>query len=307
MTAKLPRNNAEPFVVRAPGRLGGRFLPILLVAGVSLVAVNTRAASLREREQEIAERSEKKKKDKEESSAKSSAAVPSSLGSGTYPSFSGDDTFFGSFWMWVIAAPFRYNPWEPRVAMRPDVAEEGWDDGEGFGGHWHEWGEQTIPYARVDYNFQFIDTADSVHDVRFELGYRLFGFLGRMTRYTEPDGFTLDLNQYYGMFRVGGADLNLIPGAFELGIGVGMVSHAGDSRDTSAAFTLPLKYYPIDYFGIEFRPAWYRWQEIMIGDYDISASLGGRFVQMRCGYRWIWDDGKVDVQSGTYVGVSVSL
>jgi hypothetical protein len=266
------------------------------------------AGSLREREQEITERSEKKKKDKEESSAQSGAAVPSSFGSGTYPSYSSDDTFFGSFWMWVIAAPFRYNPWEPRASMRSEAAaDEGWADSDALEGHWHEWGEQTMPCARVDYNRQFIDTADEVHDIRFELGYRLFGFLGRMTRYTEPDGFTLDLNQYYGMLRLGGVDSSLIPGAFELGIGVGMVHHSGALDDTSVAFTLPIKYYPIDYFGIEFRPAWYRWQEISIGDYDISASLGWRFAQMRYGYRWIWDDGMVDEQSGPYVGVSVSF
>lgn len=276
-------------------------MTVVVVLGIML-AGTAQAGSLREREQELAEKKAKKKKEK----STSTSGTSSSFSSAPYPS-SSSDGFFDHFWMGLLSAPFRYNPEDPDIEMLPDDAAEDWAGNGAIHDHWHIWGEHTIPYARADYNWQFIDSADEVRDIRFELGYRLFGFQGRMTRYTEPDGYTLDLNQYYGLLRIGGVDSDVVPGAFEVGLGVGMVYHSGTFDDSSAALTVPIKYYPVDYFGIEFRPAWYRWMDVPIGDYDISASLGWRFLQMRYGYRWIWDDGMVDEQSGPYAGVSISF
>jgi hypothetical protein len=100
-----------------------------------------------------------------------------------------------------------------------------------------------------------------------------------------------------------------VPGSFEVNIGAGVAQHSGDiaEDDSSGAFTFALKYYPADWVGVEFRPAYYRWEEIMVRDYDLSLSLGYRYLMARAGYRWLWDQGIVGVQSGPYAGLSLSF
>ena len=282
-----------------------------VISGVlaSLLVSSVFGGGLQDREKEITERSAAKteKKDSASNSNTRSDAAYSSFGSGTYPSTGGGESFLGSFWAWLVASPFQYRYDDPGASMSD---EEGWADGTGSIFPRHELGQATVPYVRFDYNYQFVenDQPTDVHDGRLELGYKFFAFHGRMTKYIQDDGFTLDLRQYYGVLRYGGCRPDFIPGTFEFGVGLGLVHHTGDvTDDSSGAITIPLKYYPAEWFGIEFLPAWYRWQEITIGDYDISASLGGRFLQFRGGYRWLWDEGVVDVQSGPYLGLSVSF
>ena len=68
-----------------------------------------------------------------------------------------------------------------------------------------------------------------------------------------------------------------------------------------------MKVNPADWLGLEFRPAWYRPQERTIGDYDLSASLGWRYIDLRCGYRWLWMQGEGTLLDGPYAGVSLSF
>lgn len=275
-------------------------------AMVLLVVCSAFGGSLQDREQDVAERSAAKKKEPNPSQPHSDAAH-SAFGSGTYPS-SGDESFLASFWGWLVAAPFYYRYDDPAASMSPGGEE--WDSEHRSIFPQHVQGEATVPYVRFDYNYQFVDGDQHIdtHDGRLELGYKYFAFHGRMTKYIQDDGFTLDLRQYYGVLRYGGYRPDFVPGTFEMAVGLGVVQHTGDVKDdSSGALTFPIKYHPTDWFGVEFRPAWYRWQEITIGDYDLSASLGTRFVQFRGGYRWLWDNGMVDVQSGPYVGLSGSF
>jgi hypothetical protein len=261
--------------------------------------------TLQDREKEVTERSEDKKDDK--SPPKYNA--DSAFGSGTYPSSSrGSGGFLSDFWGWLVLAPFDYRHDDPASAMSSEDDE--WASGSGSIFPRHRTGEATVPYARFDYNYQWVDgdLPIDTHDGRLELGYTFFGFEARMTKYMQNDGFTLDLRQYYGVLRYGGYRPDFLPGTFEFSIGLGVAHHTGDvADDTSGALTIPLKYYPVDWFGVEFRPAWYRWKEIAVGDYDLSANLGSRFIQLRGGYRWFWDNGVVDVQSGPYAGFSLSF
>jgi hypothetical protein len=260
--------------------------------------------SLKDREQDIAERSAAKTEKKDKAPDTRSDAAYSAFGSGTYPSSGGGESFLGGFWSWLVAAPFQYRHDDPSASMSQDGEE--WADGSRSFFPEHTLGQATVPYVRFDYNRQSSDW-DPV-DARLELGYKLIAFQGRMTKYTDEAGDVLDVHQYYGVLRYGGRRPDFLPGTFEFGIGLGAAHHTGDVQDdTSGAITVPLKYHPTEWFGVEFRPAWYRWQEITIGDYDLSASLGGRFVQLRGGYRWIWDNGAVDEQSGPYAGISVSF
>jgi hypothetical protein len=261
--------------------------------------------TLQDREKDITERSNEKKDDSNPPKYDSDTA----FGSGTYPSTpSGSSGFLSDFWGWLVLAPFSYRHDDPMASMSPD--REGWANESGSIFPPHAKGMATVPYARFDYNYQFVDgdLPIDTHDGRMELGYKFFAFQARMTKYMQSDGFTLDLRQYYGVLRYGGYRPDFLPGTFEFSIGLGLAHHAGDVEDdTSGAITIPLKYYPTEWLGVEFRPAWYRWKEIAVGDYDLSASLGPRYVQLRGGYRWFWDNGVVGVQSGPYAGVSLSF
>ena len=266
-------------------------------------------AGLQEREKEVRTRSESKKSDSDkDSDHQHDNSTYSSYGSGTYPHHQGSSSgsFMSDFWGWLVAAPFAYRSDDPASTI--DGGDGTWADDSDSLFPRHEKGQHTVPTARVDYNFQWADDVDA-RDGRIELGYKWFGFLGRMTRYEDTTGFVLDVRQYYGVLRYGGYRPDFVPGTFEANLGVGIAHHTGDIQqdDTSAAFSLALKYYPTDWIGFEFRPAWYRWEEITIRDYDLSASIGHRYFMLRGGYRWLWDRGEVDVQSGPYAGLSVSF
>ena len=96
-------------------------------------------------------------------------------------------------------------------------------------------------------------------------------------------------------------------GSWEVGLGAGTAQQIANEESSSWALTMPVKLYPTDWFGVEFRPAWYRWNDRVIGDYDLSASLGWQFVQLRGGYRWLWMQGQGHFFNGPYAGVSISF
>ena len=235
----------------------------------------------------------------------------SSFGSGTYPSSSGGESFLGGFFAWLVAAPFQYRHDDPAGSLQSDseasLDDEGWAD-EGAWFPKHAWGDATVPYVRADYNWQHINSNLKAVDLRIEAGYKLLAFYGRHTLYSESNpADELTVNQYYGMLRFGGAANEILPGTVEVGLGVGAVQHIGNEEHVSGAFTVPVKFYPADWVGFEFRPAWYQWKDRNVGDYDLSASFGYRFVQFRGGYRWRWMKGIGHQLNGPYAGVSVSF
>lgn len=283
-----------------------RFRVFLSVSAI-LLAYEVSAGRLSILEQEVAEKSRAKAEKKKEVKARSyNDSSNSSFGSGTYPS-AGGESFLGGFWAWLIASPFQYQHDDPSGSLLQDENEEGWSNGQHSIYPKHVLGQATAPYVRVDYNEQKIDSLTDAQDIRIEVGYKLVAFHGRMTEYKDED--TLDIDQYYGVLRYGGCRPGFLPGTFEFafGLGVAQIQFEGSNKDSSGALTVPLKYYPTDWFGIEFRPAWYRWMDVNVSDYDLSASVGYRFVQLRGGYRWLGVQG-VDIDlNGPYVGMSVSF
>lgn len=237
---------------------------------------------------------------------RTATAATSSFGTGTYPSSA--ESFLGSFWSWLVAAPFAYRHEDPSASMNTGEAG-GWQGRRSIFPE-HVPGEATVPYARVDYNRQQVDSATDADDVRVELGYKALAFHGRSTMYTTDSlNQSLDINQYYGVLRYGGSRPDFVPGTFEVGIGLGisqikLEDNLGEIKESGGALTFPLKYYPREWLGIELRPAWYTWSKgARVGDYDLSASVGHRFLQLRGGYRWLTT---LEI-NGPYVGVSASF
>ena len=260
---------------------------------------------LRDFAEEATGSSSAKPEKKKEQSRNYNDAATSSFGSGTYPSDDGGASFLGGFYAWLIASPFDSRHDDPSASLG--------EDGQGRHSIFpeHLLGEATVPYVRVDYNWQSVDSDIDANDMRVELGYKMLAFHGRSTMYKDrSDGFEMDINQYYGVIRYGGYRPDFLPGTFEAGIGVGVsqikTNDSGIEDASGMALTFPLKYYPVQWFGVEFRPAWYTWlQEERVGDYDLSASFGHRYLQVRGGYRWLTaGDVKID---GPYAGISLSF
>ncbi len=236
------------------------------------------------------------------------SAAESAFGSGTYPSEEGGVSFLGSFYAWLVASPFKTH------AGDPAIDEDGADGAPVRHGIFprHLPGEATALFVRFDYNRQSVDSETDADDLRIELGYKMLAFHARTTMYSNDTlGQDLDINQFYGVLRYGGYRPGFLPGTFEAGLGLGVSQinfedALGTIDDSTIAFTLVGKYYPVQWFGVEFRPAWYRWDGAQVGDYDLSASVGYRFVQLRGGYRWLGFSGSEDL-NGPYLGLSASF
>lgn len=233
-----------------------------------------------------------------------SSTANSAFRAGVFPANEGGSSFLGSVYAWWVAASV-----ESRVG--PADGSDGAPVQRSLFPR-HRLGEATAPYVRVDMNRQSIDAATHATDLRIELGYKMGAFHGRTTRYETPSlGQELNLNQFYGVVRYGGSRADFLPGTFEVAVGLGVSQikfedALGSIEDSTLAFTLPVKYYPIPWFGVEFRPAWYTWNDQRIGDYDLSASAGWNYVQVRAGYRWLGFGGSEDL-NGPYAGLSVSF
>jgi hypothetical protein len=287
--------------------------PVAIIVILGLLATIANGGRL----DDFEEKGKKKKKPKSsfsETSSQSSrhdVSSNSSSGSGTSPSSRGSS--FGDLLTALVLSLFQYRHDDPAVSTlsgsNGEATGEGWADGRGlYLGH--TLGAATMPYVRADYNWQYIDSNLDAEDLRIEAGYKPLAFYGRHTVYTESNPTDeLTLNQYYGMLRFGGAlqHEDFPSGSWDVGLGLGAAVQEGNDEHSSWAFTLPVKLYPTDWFGVEFRPAWYRPQDRVIGDYDLSASLGWRYVQLRGGYRWLWIQGVGHELNGPYAGVSVSF
>jgi len=297
-----------------------KFFRYWVIAIAFLVALDASGGKLRDfAEKATGKPSEPKKKNETRTS---DDIATSAFGSGTYPSSDGGASFLGGFWGWLVTSPFQYQYDDPSGSLLDNGGVEGGTGDRRLFFPMHELGQATVPYARFDYNRQSIDSNIDADDVRIEVGYKALAFHVRTTMYEDTfAGEKLDINQYYGVLRYGGYRPGFLPGTFEFGTGFGAaqvkleypetekpdgtIDPAGTIRDATFAWTILLKYYPLEWLGVEFRPAWYSFDE-NVGDYDLSASLGWRYVQFRGGYRWMtlagdsWND-------GPYAGVSVSF
>jgi len=172
----------------------------------------------------------------------------------------------------------------------------------------HDLGGLTLPYMRVDYNWQYINSNLNAQDVRLELGYKVIGFLGRYTQYSQSDpNDEMTIDQYYLTLRYGVSDPDINLDGLEVVLGIGMARLKGNSDESALSITVPIKYYPKKWIGFEFRPAWYSFYEKMISDYDISTSVGSRFLHFRAGYRWQWVQHEGPSLKGPYLGISLSF
>ncbi len=162
----------------------------------------------------------------------------------------------------------------------------------------NETGKTIIPYFRFDYHYQNVESDIDASDYRLLVGYGPFAFIGRKTFLQEDDPRDkLRIDQLYGLFRISFANY------IELGMGIGQYKLVGNARNSDMAYTVPLTIRFTENFSIEFIPAWAKINTVEIEDYDLGVLIGGRFVSLKTGYRWI--ESPSDHLRGPYIGLSV--
>lgn len=159
-------------------------------------------------------------------------------------------------------------------------------------------GEASLPFFRLDFGYQDVDTGGHAFDYRLEFGYGPFAIQARDTRFDVPGSADEhDLVQIHALYRMSYAAL------VEIDLGLGVLIVDQPEHEESVSFTIPILMHPSDHVGFEFRPAWSKVSGERITDYDLNLLLGARYVSLRVGYRWV--ESVSDTYNGPQIGVAL--
>jgi hypothetical protein len=159
-------------------------------------------------------------------------------------------------------------------------------------------GEASLPFLRVDFGYQDIDTVGDAFDYRIEFGYGPFAIQARETRYDSDSPIAeQDIVQIHGLYRMSYAAL------LEIDLGIGALILEQPDQTESFSFTVPVLLHPSNHYGLEFRPAWSRVNGERVTDYDLNLLIGARFFSVRLGYRWV--ETVTDEFNGPQIGASL--
>jgi hypothetical protein len=157
-------------------------------------------------------------------------------------------------------------------------------------------GEPVIPFLRLDGAYVGVDQTIDALDGRVQVGYGPAAVDYGLTRFKEdPSGDRLDLQKICGLYRMS------FGSHVEVDLGMGGVTLKGAARTSEVVYTVPVLVYPADWWGVEFRPAWARFEGATLQDYDLGLYLNWKGASLKVGYRWLL--GRAQELSGAYVGV----
>ena len=155
-------------------------------------------------------------------------------------------------------------------------------------------GDPLLPFARLDFVYQNVESDIDALDLRAEAGYGPIGAHFNITRYREQSP-----SDYVNLIRVLGLYRMSFGSHVETDIGCGSVTLRGEESMTQFLFSIPILIHPSDHWGMEFRPAW----STDLSDYDLAGLLTYRHASLKVGYRWVAS--RHESLNGPYGGVSV--
>jgi hypothetical protein len=161
-----------------------------------------------------------------------------------------------------------------------------------------ERGSPLMPYARIDASYQHLSSNLKAQDYFAEFGYKPVAVSGRFTRYMESDpDDTMDAAEIFLLYRMKFKDM------VEIDLGVGDMIIKGEATHSGMSLTAPVRFKPVDYAWLEFRPAIADINGNFMQDYDLSAHVGWRYASVKAGYRWFMSPD--ETLDGPYLGISL--
>lgn len=155
--------------------------------------------------------------------------------------------------------------------------------------------EPLIPFFRGDISMLPMSGDIDAWDGRVEAGYGPFAVEYDLLSLEEENGDELEVRRVCGLYRMSfGKHL-------EVDLGIGSLTLEGAAKDSEIAYTTPILVYPTSRWGIEFRPAWARFEGSTLQDYDLGIFVNWRGASLKAGYRWLRSDNE-DLR-GPYVGL----
>ncbi len=143
-------------------------------------------------------------------------------------------------------------------------------------------GQPLIPFVRLDLSYQNVESDVYATDVALEVGYGPWAAWLQRTEYEEdnPDS-NLKLSYVQALYRMSFGT------AVEIDLGIGGSYLDGTGSSSGVGFSLPVKFYPWERLGFEFRPVWSNINGNQIEDYTLGIVGGWEYVSLKAGYRWV--------------------
>ncbi len=159
-------------------------------------------------------------------------------------------------------------------------------------------GEPLLSFLKWDIAYQTVETDVYSVDNNFEMGWGPLAFKFRLSNYQELDPEDdLEVSQIYGVWRMTFTD------QFEMDLAFGSMTFQGRRTNSGSAFSMPVYFYPVKHFGIEFTPVWGNIEETTnITMYDIALVFNMKFMAIKGGYRWF--DTETESLDGAFTGIS---
>lgn len=159
-------------------------------------------------------------------------------------------------------------------------------------------GHPLLPVAKVQAGWQSITSDLQAVDYQLLLGHGLIGAEFRHTHFRERDADShLDLFQAHLLYRMA------VTHRIQWNLGVGGAWLNGQETQSGISFATPLRWWPLEWLGLELQPAWTWFNSVRLNDVDAGLVLRYRRVNVHAGYRWLESNNDAASLSGFRMGV----
>lgn len=143
-------------------------------------------------------------------------------------------------------------------------------------------GEPLLPFVRLDLAYQDAESDVEAREVAFEAGYGPWAARFQRTAYAEESPQSdLRLSYIQALYRMSFGT------AVEVDLGLGGTYLDGIGHSRGPGVSIPVRIYPWERLGFEFRPVWSTINGNPIRDYSLDIVAGWEYVSLTAGYRWV--------------------